>query len=72
MSSPGLRFDRDLTIAVYREVIADRDRAISPELRQEYEVLAQRLRALWNHWHGADTLHEKAFDHAPPESSVSN
>lgn len=62
MTEPSKHFDSDRFISVYRDVIRDRDDSKVEELRIEFDQIAERLRAIWKYWKGADTLHQTAFE----------
>jgi hypothetical protein len=60
-------FDPVAAVEEYRRVIERRDSPETPESgRDEFELMAKRLRACWTEWQGEDSLHEMAFG-APVE-----
>lgn len=63
------RFDDERAITAYRDVILERDRARTAELKDEFDLVARRLRAIWKHWHGTDNLHDRAFGSSDSTSS---
>lgn len=63
-SNSGMGLDPEQVIIAYRDAIRERDTASTPQHRAEFEVVAKRLRRLWEYWHGTDTLHETVFGEA--------
>lgn len=67
-----LVLDPEQIIKAYRDLISGRDAQGTDAMRAEWEQVAERLRAMWEHWNGADSLHDAAFgadSTTPPDAN---
>jgi hypothetical protein len=54
-------FDPTRTIALYRNIVEERNAASDDMEKAELDRLAQLLRDAWKDLHGKDSLHDTAF-----------
>lgn len=67
-----LVLDPEQIIKAYRDLLASRDAQTTDEMRAEWDQVVERLRAMWEHWNGPDSLDDAAFGDEPPMPPDSN